>query len=215
MRYVTARGPDECFLNSILTFASPQTYGPSTVCYQQPDWAARPLEERARLLARQGLTYATAEEVRVVVPLQDGESPDTPLVDVPKDGKTIGEIVFRGNIVMKGYFRDPDATARAFRGGYFNSGDLAVWHPDGYIAIMDRSKDIIISGGEVGVYDWNLDRSLWESFASGLANACVVCRTRQVSRSNKVRLGTVNHSSSLRFLTSWTVHRACDTSGRS
>ncbi|KAI1783993.1 AMP-dependent synthetase and ligase [Ganoderma leucocontextum] len=112
------------------------TYGPSTVCYQQPEWAARPLDERARLLARQGLTYATAEE------------PDAPLVDVLKDGKTMGEIVFRGNIVMKEYFRDPGATAKAFRGGHFNSGDLAVWHPDGYIAIMDRSKDIIISGGE-------------------------------------------------------------------
>ncbi len=122
-----------------------QTYGPSTVCYQQPDWAARPLEERARLLARQGLTYATAEEVRVVLPLEDGASADAPLVDVPKDGKTMGEIVFRGNIVMKEYFRDAAATARAFRGGYFNSGDLAVWHPAGYIAIMDRSKDIITS----------------------------------------------------------------------
>ena len=98
---------------------------------------------------RQGLTYATAEQVRVVFPLQEGDSADAPLRDVPKDGKTMGEIVFRGNIVMKEYFRDPGATAKAFRGGYFNSGDLAVWHPDGYIAIMDRSKDIIISGGEV------------------------------------------------------------------
>ena len=81
-------------------------------------------------------------------PLKEGESPDAPLVDVPKDGKTMGEIVFRGNIVMKEYFKDPEATRKAFRGGHFNSGDLAVWHPDGYIAIMDRSKDIIISGGE-------------------------------------------------------------------
>ncbi|PIL24412.1 transporter [Ganoderma sinense ZZ0214-1] len=125
-----------------------ETYGPSTVCYQQPGWAALPLEERARLLARQGLTYATAEEVRVVFPPEEGEGADAPLRDVPKDGKTMGEIVFRGNIVMKEYFRDPGATAKAFRGGYFSSGDLAVWHPDGYIGIMDRSKDIIISGGE-------------------------------------------------------------------
>ena len=68
---------------------------------------------------------------------------------MPRDGKTIGEVVFRGNIVMKEYFRDPGATRRAFRGGHFSSGDLAVWHPDGAIAIVDRSKDIIISGGEV------------------------------------------------------------------
>ncbi|EJF66260.1 AMP-dependent synthetase and ligase [Dichomitus squalens LYAD-421 SS1] len=124
------------------------TYGPSTVCYYQPDWTSRALDERARLLARQGHAFATAEEVRVVFPLKEGESLDAPLVDVPKDGQTMGEIVFRGNIVMKEYFKDPEATRKAFRGGYFNSGDLAVWHPDGYIAIMDRSKDIIISGGE-------------------------------------------------------------------
>jgi acyl-CoA synthetase (AMP-forming)/AMP-acid ligase II len=70
-------------------------------------------------------------------------------VDVPRDGKTTGEIVTRGNIVMHGYFQDPDATARAFEGGYFHSGDLAVWHPDGSVHIQDRSKDLIISGGEV------------------------------------------------------------------
>ena len=87
--------------------------------------------------------------MRVVLPLKEGENPDAPLVDVPKDGQTMGEVVFRGNIVMKEYFKDREATRKAFRGGYFNSGDLAVWHPDGYIAIMDRSKDIIISGGEV------------------------------------------------------------------
>ena len=105
-------------------------------------------------------------------PLQEGESADAPLRDVPKDGKTMGEIVFRGNIVMKEYFRDPGATAKAFRGGYFNSGDLAVWHPDGYIAIMDRSKDIIISGGEVsggGLYD-----------PHGYADVVVTDRTRRV-----------------------------------
>ena len=74
---------------------------------------------------------------------------DNRIVDVPQDGKTMGEIVTRGNIVMKEYFCDKDATAKAFRGGYFHSGDLAVWHPDGAVAIVDRSKDIIISGGEV------------------------------------------------------------------
>ncbi|KAI0807675.1 acetyl-CoA synthetase-like protein [Fomes fomentarius] len=124
------------------------TYGPSTKCYVQPVWEKHTLEERAKLIARQGIPFATAEEARVVFQLKEGESPDAPLVDVPRDGKTIGEVVFRGNIVMKEYFKDAEATRKAFRGGHFNSGDLAVWHPDGYIAIMDRSKDIIISGGE-------------------------------------------------------------------
>jgi len=76
-------------------------------------------------------------------------TPEDTLVDVPKDGKTVGEVVMRGNIVMQCYLNDPGATRRAFRGGYFNSGDLAVWYPDGSISIQDRSKDIIISGGEV------------------------------------------------------------------
>ncbi|KAF4605358.1 hypothetical protein EYR40_004142 [Pleurotus pulmonarius] len=103
----------------------------------------------SKLMARQGQTFATAEVARVVYQ----PDPDLPLdkvvlVDVPKDGKTIGEIVTKGNIVMKEYLNDPEATKKAFRGGYFNTGDLAVMHPDGSIAIMDRSKDIIISGGE-------------------------------------------------------------------
>ncbi|KAG5644749.1 hypothetical protein DXG03_007878 [Asterophora parasitica] len=99
-------------------------------------------------MARQGHAFATAQEVRVVY--QPGEHcKEDELVDVPRDGKTLGEIVTRGNIVMKEYFNDPEATAKAFRGGAFRSGDLAVWHPDGSVAIMDRSKDIIISGGEV------------------------------------------------------------------
>ncbi|KAI0068277.1 acetyl-CoA synthetase-like protein [Artomyces pyxidatus] len=126
------------------------TYGPFTRNYPQPSWAALPLDERAKLSARQGHAFATSYPLRVVYPLADA-APGTPagtLVDVPKDGKTVGEIVARGNIVMHGYFRDADATSRAFEGGYFHSGDLAVWHPDGSIAIQDRSKDIIISGGE-------------------------------------------------------------------
>jgi len=97
-------------------------------------------------MARQGQSFATAQEVRVVVPPKDNS--DDELVDVPRDGKTIGEIVTRGNIVMREYFRDPEATRKAFRGGYFNTGDLAVMHQDGAVAIIDRSKDIIISGGE-------------------------------------------------------------------
>ncbi|OBZ65771.1 Acetate/butyrate--CoA ligase AAE7, peroxisomal [Grifola frondosa] len=124
------------------------TYGPTTRCYDQPAWANLQLDDRAKFLARQGHSFATAVDARVVYPPKEGESLDAELVDVPKDGKTVGEIVFRGNIVMKEYFKDPEATKKAFRGAHFNTGDLAVMHPDGYIAVQDRSKDIIISGGE-------------------------------------------------------------------
>ena len=127
-----------------------ETYGPFTRNYPQPSWFALPLSERAKLSARQGHAFATSSPARVVYPTT--ESPGDKLVDVPRDGKTVGEIVTRGNIVMRGYFQDPEATARAFEGGYFHSGDLAVWHPDGSVQIQDRSKDIIISGGEVGFY---------------------------------------------------------------
>ncbi|KAJ7107624.1 hypothetical protein C8R43DRAFT_905737 [Mycena crocata] len=120
-------------------------YGPFTRNYVQPSWASLSLQERSKLMARQGHSFATAQDVRVVYPPKDG---DTELVDVPRDGKTVGEIATRGNIVMKEYFKDPEATAKAFCGGSFNSGDLAVMHPDGAVAIVDRSKDIIISGGE-------------------------------------------------------------------
>ncbi|KAH6917238.1 AMP-dependent synthetase and ligase [Coprinopsis sp. MPI-PUGE-AT-0042] len=119
------------------------TYGPFTRNYDQAFWANLSLEERSRLMARQGHAFATAEEVRVII-----QSENDILEDVPADGKTLGEIVTRGNIAMKEYYKDPEATKKAFRGGYFRTGDLAVMHPDGSIAIMDRSKDIIISGGE-------------------------------------------------------------------
>ncbi|KAF5337366.1 hypothetical protein D9611_003317 [Ephemerocybe angulata] len=123
---------------------NPQTYGPFTRCYDQEPWKDLSLEDRARFMARQGHAFATAEEVRVVA-VEEGSDV---LVDVPADGKTLGEIVTRGNIVMKEYFNDPEATKKAFRGGCFNTGDLAVMYPDGSISVMDRSKDIIISGGE-------------------------------------------------------------------
>jgi acyl-CoA synthetase (AMP-forming)/AMP-acid ligase II len=107
------------------------------------------------MFARQGHAFATSAPVRVVVPTttttdeNPGGQEEEELVDVPKDGKTVGEIVMRGNIAMHGYFNDPEATARAFDKGHFHSGDLAVWNPDGTVAIQDRSKDLIISGGEV------------------------------------------------------------------
>lgn len=123
-----------------------ETYGPFTRNYPQPSWYALPSSERAKFTARQGHAFATSFPLRVIRPTKNtGEE----LVDVPRDGKTVGEIVLRGNIVMQGYFQDPEATARAFDGGYFHSGDLAVWHPDGSVQILDRAKDIIISGGEV------------------------------------------------------------------
>ena len=116
-----------------------EVYGPYTVCEWQPHWNDLPAEERARLKARQGVGYLVADEARVV---------DAAMDDVPADGATIGEVVMRGNNTMKGYYRDPAATAAAFRGGWFHSGDLAVMHPDGYLELRDRQKDIIISGGE-------------------------------------------------------------------
>ncbi|KAG6381313.1 hypothetical protein JVT61DRAFT_5721 [Boletus reticuloceps] len=125
------------------------TYGPFTRCYDQPTWTSLSLEDRAKLMARQGQSFATAENVRVVYPPKHED--DQELIDVPKDGSTVGEVVTRGNIVMKEYFKDPEATRKAFRGGYFNSGDLAVMHPDGVVQIMDRKKDIIISGGEASM----------------------------------------------------------------
>jgi fatty-acyl-CoA synthase len=116
-----------------------ETYGPHTVCAWHAEWDALPAEEQARLAARQGQGYAVFDLVRVV----DGE-----MNDVRQDGEALGEVVMRGNNVMKGYFEQPDATAEAFRGGWFHSGDIGVWHPDGYVELRDRKKDIIISGGE-------------------------------------------------------------------
>jgi fatty-acyl-CoA synthase len=116
-----------------------EVYGPHTVCEWKEEWNALPSEERARVKARQGVGYIHAPEVRVV---------DEQMHDVPADGQALGEVVMRGNNVMKGYYDDPEATASAFRGGWFHSGDLAVMHPDGYIDLRDRAKDIVISGGE-------------------------------------------------------------------
>ena len=116
-----------------------ETYGPHTCCDWHPEWNALDPEARARLRARQGVANVVACELRIV---------DPEMRDVPADAETMGEVVMRGNNVMKGYFADPAATAEAFRGGWFHSGDIAVMHPDGYIELRDRKKDIIISGGE-------------------------------------------------------------------
>jgi fatty-acyl-CoA synthase len=116
-----------------------ETYGPITVCPEQEAWRELPVEQRARCLARQGQAYISSDLVRVV---------DERMTDIPQDGQAMGEVIMRGNNVMSGYFNDEAATGKAFAGGWFHSGDLAVWHPDGNIELRDRSKDIIISGGE-------------------------------------------------------------------
>jgi len=116
-----------------------ETYGPTTVCPEQEAWRELPAEQRARYLARQGQAYLSSDLVRVV---------DEQMHDIPRDGQTMGEVIMRGNIVMSGYFNDEAATGKAFAGGWFHSGDLAVWHRDGNIELRDRGKDIIISGGE-------------------------------------------------------------------
>ena len=117
-----------------------ETYGPHTICAWRKEWDTLSVAERATLRARQGVGYVVAgTNVRVV---------DMEMNDVPADAQTVGEVVMNGNNVMAGYFEDPEATARAFEGGWFHSGDLAVMHPNGYIEVRDRSKDIIISGGE-------------------------------------------------------------------
>lgn len=117
-----------------------ETYGPVTVCAWKSEWDTLTADDRATVKARQGVRYPMLEGVMVADPLTHQP--------VPKDGKTMGEIYMRGNTVMKGYLGNPKATDQAFDGGWFHSGDLAVWHPDGYLEIRDRLKDIIISGGE-------------------------------------------------------------------
>jgi fatty-acyl-CoA synthase len=117
-----------------------EVYGPATVCPKHDEWDRLDIGERARLNARQGVRYHLQRDARVI-------DPQT-MQPVPMDGETMGEIMFRGNILMKGYLKNPAATEEAFAGGWFHTGDLAVQYGDGYIKIKDRSKDIIISGGE-------------------------------------------------------------------
>src|SRR5215210_7218133 len=139
--------PTPTLLNQLLelnvrpvhTYGLTETYGPMTTSAPRKEWEEKDPEEHARLLSRQGQGYVTADLVRVV---------DDEMNDVPLDGETMGEIVMHGNMVMKGYLDNEEATEEAFEGGWYHSGDVAVWHPDGRIEIRDRSKDVIISGGE-------------------------------------------------------------------
>lgn len=122
-----------------------ETYGPYAVCEPGDDWSRRPVEEQSRLMARQGVGMITSDRVRVV---RAERAMDGHLIDTVADGVEMGEIVMRGNSVMKGYHRDPVATEEAFSGGWFHSGDLGVMYEDGYVKLLDRAKDIVISGGE-------------------------------------------------------------------
>ena len=126
-------------LRPIHLYGLTETYGPSMICEWHPEWDDRPANERASLLARQGVGHLTVGAVSVLA--EDG-------VDLASGDPSMGEVVIRGNTVMKGYYRDDEATARAFSGGWFHSGDLAVRHADGYVELRDRAKDVIISGGE-------------------------------------------------------------------
>ena len=143
-----------------------ETYGPATVCLPQTDWSELAVTERSARIARQGVHYATLEGASV-------KDPQT-MEDVPWDGQTMGEIMIRGNTVMKGYLKNPDATNDAFSGGWFHSGDLAVRHSDSYIEVKDRSKDVIISGGE-NISSLEIEETLYRHPA--VLEAAVVARS--------------------------------------
>jgi len=127
-------------INVTHVYGLTETYGPAVMCAWHDEWNALSIDEQAKLKARQGVPYHLQEGLMVA-------DADT-LKPAPKDGQTLGEVFMRGNITMKGYLKNPKASGEAFRGGWFHTGDLGVWHPDGYIELKDRSKDIIISGGE-------------------------------------------------------------------
>jgi len=129
----------EAGIRPIHVYGATELYGPYMICERQEGWDELPVDEQAQLLGRQGVHYLVAEQARVVA---DGGE------DVEADGNVLGEVLMRGNTVMTGYFDDPEQTAETFADGWYHSGDLAVRHPDGYIELRDRKKDIIVSGGE-------------------------------------------------------------------
>ncbi len=174
LRMVTAAAPpppaviraaEEIGIEITHVYGLTETYGPHSVCAWHTEWDCESLEKRAQLKARQGVPYVVAGmDMRVV---------DEDMHDVPADARIMGEVVMRGNNVMLGYYREPEATQAAFRGGWFHSGDLAVMHPDGYIEIRDRAKDIIISGGE-NISSVEVERVLYEHPA--VMEAAIVAR---------------------------------------
>jgi fatty-acyl-CoA synthase len=152
-------------LNVTQTYGLTEVYGPCVVCEWKAEWDDLSAEERARLKARQGVRYHLQEAMQVLDPAS--------MTRVPADGITMGEIMIRGNITMKGYLDNPSATSAAFEEGWFHTGDLAVSHPDGYVEIRDRSKDIIISGGE-NISTVEVESALMEH--PGILEAAVVAR---------------------------------------
>ncbi len=149
-----------------------EVYGPATVCAWQDSWDRLPADRQARLQARQGVPYPVLEGLDVMDPAT--------MTPVPRDGQTIGEIMMRGHDVMKGYLKNPEATREAFAGGWFHTGDLGVMHEDGYVEIKDRSKDIIISGGE-NISSLEIESALYRHPA--VLEAAVVARPgREVGR---------------------------------
>jgi len=136
-----------------------EVYGPAVVNEWHTNWNALPPPDQAKLMARQGVRYQALEGLDVMNPAS--------MEPVPADGQTLGEVVMRGNVVMKGYLKDPDASLKAFGGGWFHTGDLAVKYPDGYIQLKDRSKDIIISGGE-NISSIEVEDALYKHHAVGL-----------------------------------------------
>jgi fatty-acyl-CoA synthase len=149
VEFITAAAPppeavlaamQDAGFNVVHVYGLTEVYGPAVVNDWHTEWDDLPAKERAVKKARQGVRYGALEALDVL-------DPQT-MVPVPADGETLGEVMFRGNVVMKGYLKNPSATDKAFEGGWFHSGDLGVKHPDGYIQLKDRSKDIIISGGE-------------------------------------------------------------------
>ena len=149
VQFITAAAPPpeavlagmaDAGFNVVHVYGLTEVYGPAVVNEWRDAWDQLGAAERAALKARQGVRYPALEDLAVYDPAT--------MTPVPMDGETIGEVMLRGNLVMKGYLKNPDATDEAFAGGWFHSGDLGVWHPDGYVQLKDRSKDIIISGGE-------------------------------------------------------------------
>jgi fatty-acyl-CoA synthase len=134
------QGAEDIGIKLTHVYGLTEVYGPASVCAEQPGWDDLPVAERAKLKRRQGVAYHLQDNVTVL-------NPET-MQEVPRDGETIGEVMFRGNIVMKGYLKNEKATREAFAGGWFHTGDLGVLDAEGYVMIKDRSKDIIISGGE-------------------------------------------------------------------
>ena len=156
---------EEVGFNVTHVYGLTEVYGPSVVCEWQEDWTGKDKSTQAQLKGRQGVRYHVLEGLKVV-------DPET-MKAVPADGETMGEVLMQGNIVMKGYLKNPEETAKAFKGGWFHSGDLGVLHPDGYIELKDRSKDIIISGGE-NISSVEIENVLYQHEA--ILEAAVVAR---------------------------------------